>query len=139
LWIARRYGRRMRPGDLFLIFLIWYSAVRFALETLRVGNWTFFGIPTAMVVSAVLIVGSLVLLAIRHRPGAVFETWGDPPPPEEELLEGEEWIEDDEDDEADDLDEDADDDDDPDEGDGDDEGTDDGSGRDAGPGGGGAA
>ena len=95
LWIARRYGRRMRPGDLFLIFLIWYSVVRFALETLRVGNWTFFGIPTAMVVSAVLIVGSIVLLAIRHRPGAVWEPWGDPPPPEQELLDDEEWIEDD--------------------------------------------
>ena len=29
LWIARRFGSRMRPGDLFLIFLIWYAAVRF--------------------------------------------------------------------------------------------------------------
>ena len=135
LWIARRYGRRMRPGDLFLIFLIWYSVVRFALETLRVGNWTFFGIPTAMVVSAVLIVGSLVLLAIRHRPGAVYEPWGDPPPREEELLDDEEWIEDDEDpaeadeaDEADDTAAEAD------EGDGDGAGTDD----DTAPGGGAA-
>ena len=96
LWIARRFGSRMRPGDLFLIFLIWYAVVRFALETLRVNNWTFFGIPTAMVVSAVVIVVSFVLLAIRHRPGAVYEPWGDPPPPEEELLDDEEWIEDDE-------------------------------------------
>ena len=51
LWIARRYGRRMRPGDLLLIFFIWYAAVRFALETFRTGNWTFFGVPTAMLVS----------------------------------------------------------------------------------------
>ena len=41
----------MRPGDLLLIFFIWYARVRFALETLRTGNWTFFGIPTAMLVS----------------------------------------------------------------------------------------
>ncbi|HEY4189652.1 MAG TPA: prolipoprotein diacylglyceryl transferase, partial [Candidatus Limnocylindrales bacterium] len=27
LWIARRFGSRMRPGDLFLIFLIWYAVV----------------------------------------------------------------------------------------------------------------
>ena len=97
LWIARRFGSRMRPGDLFLIFLIWYAIVRFALETLRVNNWTFFGVPTAMVVSAVAIVGALILLAIRHRPGAVYEPWGDPPPREEELLDDEEWIEDDDD------------------------------------------
>ncbi len=44
LWIARRWGSRMRPGDLFLIFFIWYGAVRFALETFRTGNWTFFGV-----------------------------------------------------------------------------------------------
>ena len=29
LWIARRWGARMRPGDLFFIFLIWYAVVRF--------------------------------------------------------------------------------------------------------------
>ncbi len=96
LWIARRWGSRMRPGDLVLIFFIWYAAVRFALETLRIDNWTFFGIPTAMVVSVAVIVVSLLLLAWRHRPGAVYERWGDPPPPEEELLDDEEWIEDDE-------------------------------------------
>ena len=101
LWIARRFGSRMRPGDLFLIFLIWYAAVRFALETLRVNNWTFFGMPTAMVISAIAIGGSLVLLAIRHRPGAVYEPWGDPPPREDELLDDEEWLDDDEADEAD--------------------------------------
>ena len=67
LWIARRFGSRMRPGDLFLIFLIWYAVVRFVLETLRVNNWTFFGIPTAMLVSGIAIVGSILLL-------------GDPPP-----------------------------------------------------------
>jgi phosphatidylglycerol---prolipoprotein diacylglyceryl transferase len=31
LWIARRWGARMRPGDLFFIFLIWYAVVRFLL------------------------------------------------------------------------------------------------------------
>ena len=67
LWIARRFGSRMRPGDLFLIFFIWYAVVRFALETLRVDNWTFFGIPTAMVVSAI---------ADRRLARAA----GDPPP-----------------------------------------------------------
>jgi len=102
LWIARRYGRHMRPGDLFLIFFIWYAAVRFALETLRTGNWTFFGAPTAMLISGGLIVGSLVILAIRHRPGAAGgDRWGDPPEPGWDRVQAgdddDEWVDDEDD------------------------------------------
>ncbi len=42
--------------------------VRFALETLRQDNWTFFGVPTAQIVSLLFIVPALVVLAWRHRP-----------------------------------------------------------------------
>ena len=80
LWIARRFGPRMRPGDLVLIFFIWYAVVRFALETLRVNNWTFNGIPTAMVVSAAIVVISVGCLVIRHGPWAKDrDRWGEPP------------------------------------------------------------
>lgn len=80
LWIARRFGPRMRPGDLVLIFFIWYAVVRFALETLRVNNWTFNGMPTAMVVSAAIIVISIGCLVIRHGPWAKDkDRWGEPP------------------------------------------------------------
>jgi len=86
LFIARRWGPRMRPGDLFLLFLIWYAAVRLLLETLRTGNWTFFGVPTAMVVSVALMAFAIVVLAIRHRPGAAgAERWGEPPVQHEDL------------------------------------------------------
>ena len=75
----------MRPGDLLLIFFIWYAVVRFSLEFLRTGNWTFFGIPTAMLVSGVLIVISLAALAYRHGPWARdAERWGEPPPPDDD-------------------------------------------------------
>jgi phosphatidylglycerol:prolipoprotein diacylglycerol transferase len=85
LWLARRHGARMRPGDLFLVWLIWYAVVRFALETLRTGNWTFFGIPTAMILSLAVIVGASAVLAWRHRPAAAgAERWGEPPAPEAE-------------------------------------------------------
>jgi len=95
LWIARRWGARMRSGDLFLVFLVWYAAVRFAFETLRTGNWTFFGVPTAMLVSGVVVVGALVALAIRHRPGAAdTERWGEPPVREEDTYEVDEVDED---------------------------------------------
>jgi phosphatidylglycerol---prolipoprotein diacylglyceryl transferase len=92
LWVARRYGRHMRPGDLWLMFMVWYAVVRLALETLRTGNWTFFGVPTAIVVSSVVIVGSLLVLAYRHRPGAAdADRWGDAPPASDD--EDGEWIE----------------------------------------------
>lgn len=105
LWLARRYGRQMRPGDLLLIFFIWYAAVRFGLETLRTGNWVLLGIPTAMLVSGVVIVGALAVLALRHRPGAAEgDRWGDPPEAlaesdDDDAVADDEWVE--EDDEAD--------------------------------------
>jgi phosphatidylglycerol:prolipoprotein diacylglycerol transferase len=70
IWLGRRFWSRLRPGDLLLVFFIWYSAVRFWLETFRVNNWTFFGIPTAQIVAAGFIVGSAAVLIWRHRPGA---------------------------------------------------------------------
>ena len=80
LWIARRWGPRMRPGDLVLIWFIWYAAVRLVLETLRTENWTLLGIPTAMIVSTVVIVVAALLLVYRHRTAAAgAERWGEPP------------------------------------------------------------
>jgi phosphatidylglycerol:prolipoprotein diacylglycerol transferase len=94
LWIARRYGRNMRPGDLWLVFLIWYSAVRLVLETLRTGNWTAFGVPVATLVSVGVIAVALGVLAWRHRPAAAAgDRWGDEPVP----AHAEEWVEVDED------------------------------------------
>jgi phosphatidylglycerol:prolipoprotein diacylglycerol transferase len=80
LWIARRWGPRMRPGDLVLIWFIWYAAVRFLLETFRTQNWTFMGIPTAMIVSLVVTAVAVAVLLWRHRPAAAgAERWGEPP------------------------------------------------------------
>jgi phosphatidylglycerol:prolipoprotein diacylglycerol transferase len=103
LWIARRWGARLRPGDLFLLFLVWYAIVRLLLETLRTGNWTFFGVPTAMVVSIVVIVFAVVVFAIRHRPGSGVERWGDPPEHEEALYDADEEADDVDEDEPDDA------------------------------------
>jgi phosphatidylglycerol:prolipoprotein diacylglycerol transferase len=102
LWLARRFGPRMRPGDLLLVFFMWYGAVRFWLETFREGNWTFFGIPTAMLVSGLLFLGSGMVLALRHRSSGG-DVWGEPPEPEDgDLYDDEDDDEDDEDDDEDD-------------------------------------
>lgn len=77
IWLGRRFAARLRPGDLLLVFFIWYSTVRFGLETLRSDNWTFFGVPTAQVVATVFIVGSVAVLIWRHRPGATSDSADD--------------------------------------------------------------
>ena len=63
LWVGRRFRARLRPGDIILLFFVWYGTTRFLLETFRSDNWTFFGIPTAMIVSALFVVD------LRARPG----------------------------------------------------------------------
>ena len=87
LWIARRWGPRMRPGDLLLIWAMWYAAVRFWLETFREGNWTFFGVPTAMLVSSLVFLLAGASLVYRHRPGVSYLPWGEPPVPDDDLYE----------------------------------------------------
>jgi phosphatidylglycerol---prolipoprotein diacylglyceryl transferase len=69
LWLARRRNSRLVPGDLLLIFFVWYGTTRFLLEFMRSGNWTFFGIPTAQIISAAFVIAGLALLWYRHGPG----------------------------------------------------------------------
>ncbi len=70
LWLARRKADRLRPGDLAAIFFVWYGLVRFALETLRTGNWLFFGIPTAQLFALGAIgFGLAIAIVHRRRPG----------------------------------------------------------------------
>lgn len=87
VWIGYHWRSRLRPGDLFLGFFIWYGVVRFALESLRVENWTINGIPTAQLVSLAFIIPSLVILILRHAPRDAADapptypelaTWGAP-------------------------------------------------------------
>jgi phosphatidylglycerol:prolipoprotein diacylglycerol transferase len=87
IWLGYHARKRLRPGDLLLTFFIWYGATRFVLETLRADNWTFFGVPTAQIVSLLFIVPALVILFWRHRSSTPddapathpeVQTWGAP-------------------------------------------------------------
>ena len=69
LWLARRSSARLVAGDLLLIFFVWYGATRFVLEFMRSGNWTFFGIPTAQIVTIGFILVGAVGLWYRHGRG----------------------------------------------------------------------
>jgi phosphatidylglycerol:prolipoprotein diacylglycerol transferase len=67
IWLARRLGPRLRPGDLLLTFFIWYGSVRFILESFKSNNWRFFGVPTAQVIAAVTVLGAAMILVAGHR------------------------------------------------------------------------
>jgi phosphatidylglycerol:prolipoprotein diacylglycerol transferase len=67
LALARRGGRRLLDGDLASFWMIWYGSVRLALETFREGyNWTVAGVPTAMIVGAVLVAAGIGSATWRH-------------------------------------------------------------------------
>ena len=62
LWLERRFADRLRPGDLFLVYLVTYPVGRFLLEFLRLDAAQVFGIninQTIMLVVALLAGGTL--------------------------------------------------------------------------------
>ena len=67
IFVARRFAHRLRPGDVLLLYLMWYPAVRFSLEFLRTNPWEQGGVPMAQIISVVLFVGALAALVWRHR------------------------------------------------------------------------
>jgi len=73
LWVGRRYAHRLYDGDIFLLYLVWYGAVRSTLEPLRTGNWVIAGVPTAMALGIAAVVLAGGFLVLRHRRG-----WGTP-------------------------------------------------------------
>ncbi|MEX2430867.1 MAG: prolipoprotein diacylglyceryl transferase [Dehalococcoidia bacterium] len=81
LYVARRFAHWVRPGDILLLYFIWYPAERFALEFLRIGNWRFGDIPMAQIVSIIAIVAAVALLAWRHSRPAIPPDGDEPEPP----------------------------------------------------------
>lgn len=69
MWISRRFADRLKPGDLALIYLIWYPLGRFFIEFLRTDSWFFPGTPFNVVhvlsVLAMLLAGGTLIY--RHR------------------------------------------------------------------------
>jgi phosphatidylglycerol:prolipoprotein diacylglycerol transferase len=67
LMLGRKFSNRLKDGDLFLIYLIWYPLGRIWVESLRPDAWTIGSVPTAQIVSALFIVVAAAALVIRHR------------------------------------------------------------------------
>ncbi len=67
LLIERRFKDRLRPGDLFLIYLLFYPTIRFGLDYLRLDSNGFGPLTTAQLVSLLTILASVAILVLRHR------------------------------------------------------------------------
>lgn len=68
-WISRRFDKQLRPGDLFLCYLIWYPLGRFFIEFIRTDSWFFPGTPFNVVhlLSAISVATAALALYLRHR------------------------------------------------------------------------
>jgi phosphatidylglycerol:prolipoprotein diacylglycerol transferase len=86
LFLARRLAPKLKDGDVFLGYLIAYPLGRFWVEMFRPDAWRIGAMATAQWISLGLIVFSVVMLFIRHRPGvrATPAVLLSEPPPENE-------------------------------------------------------
>jgi phosphatidylglycerol---prolipoprotein diacylglyceryl transferase len=85
LAIARRFADSLRDGDLVAFWLVWYGAVRSLLEPLRDGyNWTFFGVPVAILIGIGAIGGGIAWTWWRHRGPAAWELEDEGDEPDED-------------------------------------------------------
>ncbi len=66
LWLSRRFRDRLRPGDIFLIYLIVYPVGRFLLEFLRMDASQVAGINVNQTIMGIVALVSAATLVIRH-------------------------------------------------------------------------
>jgi len=67
LYLARRYSEKLLPGDLLFTYLIVYPVGRFFLEFIRLDPSFVGGVNANQVTMAVVAIGSILALVIRHR------------------------------------------------------------------------
>jgi phosphatidylglycerol:prolipoprotein diacylglycerol transferase len=67
LWMARRFEKWLKPGDLFLVYAIMYSIGRFALEFLRLDAAEVGGINFNQTFVMVVAIAAGIGLFLNHR------------------------------------------------------------------------
>ncbi len=67
LFLGRKYNKKLLPGDLFLIYAIVYPFGRFMLEFMRLDPSLIGGVNANQLTMAVVAVGAILTLLIRHR------------------------------------------------------------------------
>lgn len=70
LWVSRQYKDKLKYGDVFLVYLIFYPVVRFSLDFLRLDASQVAGININQTLVAIVAISAAALLVWRHRSGA---------------------------------------------------------------------
>jgi prolipoprotein diacylglyceryltransferase len=64
--LGRKLKNHLRDGDIFFLYVIYYSIGRFFLEGLKLDVWTLGGIPTARWITGLAIVTAIIVMMFRH-------------------------------------------------------------------------
>jgi phosphatidylglycerol:prolipoprotein diacylglycerol transferase len=67
LWMSRRYADRLKPGDVFLTYLVIYPMGRFLMEFLRLDSAQVGGLNINQALSLVVALAAGFMLYWRHR------------------------------------------------------------------------
>ncbi len=67
LWLSRRYQGWLKPGDVLLVYMIFYPIVRFSLDFMRLDASLVAGINANQTLMAVVAICSAFALWLRHR------------------------------------------------------------------------
>ena len=66
IWISNRYFETLKPGDVFLVYLIYYPIVRIFMEMLRLDSSTVAGFNANQAFMVLVALASAAVLAFRH-------------------------------------------------------------------------
>ncbi len=69
LWAGRRWKNRLKPGDIFFMYLVIYGIGRFLLEFLRLDPSPIANININQTLMLVVAIAAGLALFLRHRPG----------------------------------------------------------------------
>jgi phosphatidylglycerol:prolipoprotein diacylglycerol transferase len=69
MWLGRKWYPKLRDGDIFFFYLIWYPLGRIIVEMFRPDAWVtgLPGLATAQLISLGLMAFAIVALIVRHR------------------------------------------------------------------------
>jgi phosphatidylglycerol:prolipoprotein diacylglycerol transferase len=67
LWLARRYGNRLKNGDLLWVYMIFYPTGRFLLEFIRLDYSKVAGVNFNQAFMLVVAIAGAAILYLRHR------------------------------------------------------------------------
>jgi len=67
IWLARRFGDKLKYGDIFLVYLVVYPVGRFLLDFLRLDASMVGGVNANQTAMAIVAVLSILALLFRHR------------------------------------------------------------------------